>query len=485
MKIRRNRIFWTTASILLSRATADLPYNPASAYLPPNSADGPVYAFLPTSGSAAAFELASLNISSTVPSSSLPYTTLSSSLPFLDGVDGTAFTTAMDEEGSLLVYAGSCATGSAGSNVWVYNTSKANGKDSWTKRDVIAGSSVPTSRLSGANYLSSGIAFSSDGSSLDTTFYVFGGMCPTTATAGSTWTVAANYSNNMLSLAPPPQPAGPYDLEILSSRGPPIAEAGFTITGLQPTFTNATGAEQNRQQNFVLLGGHTQNAFINMSQVALFSLPEQTWSFIGVDSPDVPKSGLSRRSSAIIDSRSGHSAVLTPDGKKIIVFGGWVGDITTAASPQLLVLNLGTGYGGTGDWAWSIPEQTGTGLPSGTGIYGHAAVMLPGGVMMVTSGYSIPTSNAKAKRSGSSPSSTTYFFNTTSNTWLPHYTNPSSLTHPPHSTPEQVPQTGLSSSSKRAALASGISLGLLALIAACLVGVWYSRRLRARRDARE
>jgi hypothetical protein len=48
-----------------------------------------------------------------------------------------------------------------------------------------------------------------------------------------------------------------------------------------------------------------------------------------------------------------------------------------------VVLELGKGYGGDGDWAWSIPRQTGTGLAKGVGVYGHGAVMLPGAVMMV------------------------------------------------------------------------------------------------------
>lgn len=99
--------------------------------------------------------------------------------------------------------------------------------------------------------------------------------------------------------------------------------------------------------------------------------------------PEEPKTDLATRGKTTIDSRSGHTAILTPDGKSVVVFGGWVGDVTQSADPQLAVLELGQGYGGSGHWQWSVPSQTGPGLEAGTGIYGHGATMLPGDVMMV------------------------------------------------------------------------------------------------------
>jgi hypothetical protein len=110
-----------------------------------------------------------------------------------------------------------------------------------------------------------------------------------------------------------------------------------------PTYSNITG-NISVQQNFVLLGGHTQQAFINMSQVALFSLPEQSWAFLAIDQPgsDVTTE-LAVRTGQTVEPRSGHTAVMTEDGTKIIVFGGWVGDISTPATPQLAVLEVGQG----------------------------------------------------------------------------------------------------------------------------------------------
>lgn len=102
------------------------------------------------------------------------------------------------------------------------------------------------------------------------------------------------------------------------------------------------------------MGGHTQTAFINMSQVAIWSLPEESWSFVTVDSPGTANGNteLAVKSTVTqVDSRSGHTAVLTEDGASIVVLGGWVGDVSQKADPQLAVLHLGQGFGGKGDWS--------------------------------------------------------------------------------------------------------------------------------------
>ena len=283
----------------------------------------------------------------------------------------------------------------------------------------------------------------------------------------------------MLRLTPTSNTA--YTLDLTSSRGPPIAEAGFTITGLTPTYSNGSGI-MTQQQNFVLLGGHTQTAFINMSQVAIWSLPEESWSFVNVDSPSSssnPNTELTVKSTATsVDSRSGHTAVLTEDGTKIIVFGGWVGDVSQAADPQLAVLNLGTGFGGTGDWVWSVPSEQ----PSGTGMYGHGAVMLPGNVMMVLGGYNISTTGI-SKRDGNSGIQA-MFLNTTSMTWTSNYTNPSYVAAIASSAAKS--SSSAKSNSKKVGLGAGLGIGLAAVLAAVAVYIWYNRRMkRKREDARE
>lgn len=279
----------------------------------------------------------------------------------------------------------------------------------------------------------------------------------------------------MLKLSPSSSTA--YDLDLTSSRGSPIAEAGFTVTGLTPTYSNGSGV-MTQGQNFVLVGGHTQTAFINMSQVAIWSLPEESWSFQTVDSPSSsssPNTELAINSTVTsVDSRSGHTAVLTEDGSKIIVLGGWVGDITQAADPQLAVLNIGQGFGGNGDWAWSIPDEQ----PSGTGMYGHGATMLPGNVMIVLGGHNI-SSSTSGKRDTTSGTQV-MFLNTTSFTWISNYTNPAYVA----SSAKDASSSSLShSNAKTIGLGAGLGIGLAAILGAIIVFFCYSRRLKRKRTA--
>lgn len=425
-----------------------------------------------------------LNTSGTLNSANIPYTTVSNPLPFLDDDSDEAFTPVIDAQGNIMVYSGKCKNGTEGSTLW--NFAPANGTNgidgAWARMKLTDKGGIGVDDIQGANFLASGIAFSS-GTNQSSDMYIFGGMCPSEiSSAVDNWTQSANYSNVMLTIEVASSPStDTYSLGKSASRGPPIPEAGFTITPLEPTFSQSLESHhtQNQNQNFVLLGGHTQEAFINMSQVALFSLPEQTWSFIPVDSPsDTPKTDLTRDVSSV-EPRSGHTAVLTPDGRQLIVFGGWVGDVRTSANPQLAVLQLGEGYGGTGDWQWSIPVPVGIGPEDGVGIFGHGAVMLPGSVMMIAGGYLIPNSNnAKMKRGDPSLNPTTYFFNTTSSSWIP------SFTHPRATSEVQTP-SGSAAAAKKTGLEAGLTLGILALFILVLFYFWFTRRTKHRREARE
>ncbi|MCJ1368151.1 hypothetical protein MMC16_007292 [Acarospora aff. strigata] len=470
-------------ALLAVPAYGNLPYNPTRVLLSPNHAGELVYVLQPTSTSSSSFRLLSLNTTTTLHASSLPYKTISTSLSFLRGDDGKAFTPVIDDWGSICVYAGSCSDGARGAELWRFtqNNKTLNGDGDWTKETLSNSGLEVGGGLTGPNYLSSGISFSSSvgGGPNSSDVYVFGGMCPTTTTASSdVWTTSADYSNSMLKMttamvSSSASATTDYKLGITTGRGPPIAEAGFTITGLSPSFTNSTGGDQTRQQNFVLLGGHTQEAFINTSQVAIFSLPEESWSFRPVNSPNQTN----------IDPRSGHTAVLTPDGKKLLVYGGWVGDVGTPAEPQLVILEVGEGYGGDGDWRWSTLERTGSGLDNGAGVYGHGAVMLPGGVMMVVGGYSIPApSKFQMKRADQSLNNRNLFFNITSNAWIVSYTKPLASSTSLNSKNEGA---GYLTPSKKAGLGAGLGLGLAAIVGAGIVWFWYSRRLKRRLEARE
>ena len=469
---------------------ASFPYIPTRV-LPDPTDEGSFYILRSATSSESDAQLLALNVSAakSLDPASLPLSTLSSSLPFLTAGEDVAYTPAVDTRGNLLLYTGNCQEAGAESTFWLYKPTGGSSSLSgaWTQSKLSLDSSTDQIKLTGANYLSSGIAFSNTANSTSQ-MYVFGGMCPRSPrnSSDSVWTEDSDYSNSMLAIEPSLSSSENYQLGAASSRGPPIPEAGFTITPLEPTFSQSSDGNdtQHQNQNFVLLGGHTQTAFINMSQVALFSLPEQTWSFLPVDEPGgTPKTDLTARAAPTVDPRSGHTAVLTSDGKQIVIFGGWVGDVFTAAEPQLAILEIGDGYGGSGDWQWSIPGLSGTGPNESVGVYGHGAAMLPGGVMMITGGYTTAgSSSTKSKRAGSPWNTNNYFLNTTSKTWIASYTHPQS--HQSHRVLTGSDEDRLTTS-KRVGLGAGLTFGVLALIAVVIVYFWYSRRLKRRRDARE
>jgi hypothetical protein len=465
--------------LLLSIASAQMPYNPTR--ILHNGSH--LYLFQPSSSSSTQVSLSSIDISTHIDAAKPPSTTLYTTLPFLNNQRSLAFTPVIDDQGSLTVYTGNCSQGASGGQVWRFSPDPSDAKrgGSWLQEHVsVKGSSHVASM--GANYLNNGISFSSTvgGNDMSTRAYLFGGMCPFDTDDSNDWQMAANYSNLMVILEPSSKTGESltYQLDLSSSRGPPVPEAGFTMTGLTPTFANRGDGSQTQQRNFLLIGGHTSSAFINMSQIALFSLPEESWTFIAVEQPENPQTDLAIREAPTVDPRSGHTAVLTPDGQKIVVFGGWVGDTDTPAEPQLAILNIADGYGGNGDWRWTIPTSpSGAGIAADSGLYGHGAAMLPGGVMMISGGYSIPGSGARRRRESPSLSSEMYFFNITSNTWTTDYTPPEAS----HSAPNQT--APLSSLGQKAGLGIGIGMGLVFSLFAFYV--WYTKRLKKQRDIRE
>ncbi|KAF2183325.1 hypothetical protein K469DRAFT_710849 [Zopfia rhizophila CBS 207.26] len=462
---------------------AQIPYNPTRIL----QNDTLLYVFRPSPDSSSQFELGSMDLSSKVAASELPFTTLYPTLPFLDTKTGRAFTPLLDHGGNMTVYTGDCSKGASGAEVWTFTpkASEGNGNGSWKQEKVTYDQNGKHAPAIGSNYLNGGMSFSSivDGDALDTGAFLFGGMCPFQDEGEEYWQSAANYSNLMVTLEPSQdgEKAINYQIGVSSSRGPPIAEAGFTLTGLQSSFSNKSDGTQTQQQNFVLVGGHTSSAFINMSQVALFSLPQQSWSFLPVRQPDPQRTDIAVRTDVDeIEPRSGHTAVLTPDGQHIVLFGGWIGDIDTPADPQFAVLNLGEGYGGQGAWEWTVPTTSGSGLARGSGVYGHGAVMLPGGVMMVMGGYSISATSSRWRRAGPTASTQTFFLNITSNTWISDYSPP------PNAGDTSPKQTGpLTKSSQKAGLGVGLGIGMASVLGLMVFYIWYTRRLKKQREARE
>ncbi|KAL8928329.1 MAG: hypothetical protein Q9172_000921 [Xanthocarpia lactea] len=466
--------------------TANLPYKPFKALLSPTQ-DSILYVLRPPYPDSTSSQLLVLNTTGTLRPSALPFVTVTSQLPFVEDGTDVDYISAMDEIGRIYAYVGSCDGGVDHSDLWQFRPSHSNVSQGgeWTKIQVSRTNTGKT-ELDGANKLAAGIAFSP--SNTTAAMYVFGGMCPNTTIATSRdWTHTARYSNSMLALEPDGS-SDPkrYSLTVSSSRGPPIPEAGFTMTPLRPSFTRSddAGGSQQMAQNYVLLGGHTQAAFINMSQVALFALPEQSWSFLPVDLPlGEPKTELTIRDAPVVEPRSGHTAVLTADGKSIVVYGGWVGDINTAAHPQLAVLKLGEGYGGEANWKWDLPEQIATGTGPAGGMYGHGAVILPGDVMMLVGGYSIPgPGTPRSKRAVGLPSNKHYFFNMTSSTWIDQYTSPRAEIM---RSATAKPASQSTTAAKRAGLGAGLVFGVLALLAIVVLYFWYARRLKRKKDSHE
>lgn len=374
------------------------------------------------------------------------------------------------------MYTGNCSSTDQ-SQIWRLNTQgKETGLGSWIQQTLTQGKQSTGESLTGANYLASGIPFSSNVSSSakDGNFYFFGGMCPTSGATEDTWISSANYSNSTLAYSPAlSQTTIAYNEELVSTRNPPIAQAGHTMTGLLPTYSNRTDGSQTQQQNFVLLGGHTQKAFINMSQVALYSLPQEAWTYFPVLQP----SGDTQ-----VQPRSGHTATLSSDGTKMIVVGGWVGDVNTPATPQIAILNVGESYGGAGDWNWSIPSTPGFAGSTNTGIYGHGAMVLPGDVLLVVGGYTIPPPSASKWRRATTVSQTAnanaYFYNFTSNVWMTEYTAPVSS--------QGMSSSGaLSKTSQKAGLGVGLGIGAVAIVASLIFYFCYVRRQKRRNDARD
>lgn len=492
-----SRLLFLPSPLLLLIQTvsaAQLPYNPTT-ILTSTRNERVAYVFRPSSTSDPQAQLVSLDLTQQLNSSSLSLSTLYATLPFLNDNTAIPYTAFIDAGGNIAVFAGNCSSNNGGAQIWRLTAEALSegGSGNWTQDSLTQSQGSSTASLEGPNFLAAGIAFSSNvtAESTNTGFYVFGGMCPWQNATADTWTASADYSGNMLALTPDTNEANDtkYGISLITSRNAPISEAGHSISPLPPTYSNQSDGSQTQQQNFLLIGGHTQNAFLNMSQIALYSLPEETWAFFPVDQPSSNgKTDLAvRQNTAQVESRSGHTAVLSADGKSVVVLGGWVGDVNTPATPQLAVLSVGEGYGGTGAWSWNIPSPTGSGLASGSGIYGHGAALLPGNVMLVLGGYNIPAPSSKFRfRSRSTNSETlnnqAYFYNITSNSWLTDYT----AAAPGDDNGVALESKGpLSTTAEKAGLGTGLAVGGIAAVVLLIFYISYTRRLKRKREVRE
>lgn len=453
-------------SLLVATLSAsNLPYNPTVFLVSPQNSSV-AYIFRPASTTSQQFQLNRLDLTKTISSSNTPYDVIQAKLPFLDDSKPTPFTVAIDGNGLIIALAGNCSASQNVSRVWTLDTGGTAGRvaSSWTQLSSSSNLKVIP------EYLSSAITFpsSTTGATNDFKTYIFGGMCPNGNSTTNTWTSSAQYSNAISKLG---LSGNQFNVASISPRNPPVAQAGQTLTPLTPMFSNRTDGTQTSQQNFILLGGHTGAAFLNLSQAALFSLPQETWTYLSI-SAFLGKSGGSS-----IQPRSGHTATLSSDGKQIVVFGGWIGDISTPATPQMVVLDVADGYGGSGNWAWSFPTPLGSAPQPSSGLYGHGTLMLPGNVMLITGGYSISPGFGTRKRDFSQqPNTKTYLYNITSSSWISDYNAPTG------DTSEQKSRT---STSQKVGIGIGVTVAVIIVIGLFIFYLWHRRRMRWQLEARE
>ncbi|KOS41417.1 hypothetical protein ACN38_g7747 [Penicillium nordicum] len=470
MKHRKPKAFLLALLALVDPSTA-IPYTPSSIFLSPQHNDSLAYILRPSSTGQT--EFVSLNLSTSIDAENLSYQTLLKSTPFNSSDQNSSFVAAINEQGLITVYSGNCHSASDNPVLWQFhpNSKSSIGNGTWDRLPVIT-----SDAKTAPNYLTAAFTYSTSHHKDESSMYAFGGMCPFANSTDETWVSAANYSQSTVVLGPSPYYNTKFTAATTGERAPPVAEAGMAVVPLQPTYAaGSTG----KQQDFLFLGGHTKQAFLNMSQLAIFSLPQQSWSFVSATSNSTPKTELTARDMVSIEPRSGHTAVLSEDGNRVFVFGGWVGDMSVPAEPQFAVLELAEGFGGATEWIWTAPSFEGLGIGKGAGIFGHGAAMLPGGVMMISGGYNIPKPSSKRASATAQSNSRVYLYNVTSSSWVTSYRNPAA------SSSNASSNSGKLSSSQKAGLGVGLGIGCPAVAAIILCGWNYyrKRRVKGKRDS--
>ncbi|RFU77491.1 hypothetical protein TARUN_4705 [Trichoderma arundinaceum] len=482
-----SRLVWAAALLLgapLAAAAHSFPYVPTQILTPDacfnqSACHGPDVAYIFTQDSSDEVLFLSLNISNVV-GPDVQLDAVTPSLPFLGGAnpENTAFGAVRTKEGAVLVYAGECDQGPG--NVWTYGEGAASGgsgSTAWLKQATTSGKSQKSTSSRGPYFLGGTIAFSATLAPLldEPTIYSYGGMCATPSDNSTGWQADANYTTSMMTLIPADNSPSSrsYAQGTASGSGPKTPIAGFSLTALPSSMSNNSGTVT-QQASYVVIGGHTRQAFINMSTAAVWNLPEESWSYVNVQQPADNEDG--------IDSRSGHTAILSADGSSIVVLGGWVGDVTNAAVPQLAVLEMSQAYS---SWRWTIPKQQ----PDfgDTGIYGHGAAILPGNVMMVYGGWQIGDSDSSSKvKRQSGVTLSPQFLNLTDMSWSTSYSNPTAV-EGAGTSPNSTPGTAANSTKARTlglGLGFGIGGGAAAFILG-IIGFFCWRKRQRRRAARE
>ncbi|KAG0158820.1 hypothetical protein PDIDSM_6340 [Penicillium digitatum] len=470
MKHRKVKVFLLALLALVSTSTA-IPYTPSSIFLSSQHNDSLAYILRPSSTGQT--EFVSLNLSSSIDVENLSFQTLLKSTPFYSSDQNASFVAAINEQGLITVYSGNCHCASDNPVLWQFhpNSKSSIGNGTWDRLPVITSDATTA-----ANYLAAGFTYSASKQEDESSMYAFGGMCPFANSTDETWVSAANYSQSTVVLGPSPYYNTKFTAATVGKRAPPIAEAGMAVVPLQPAYA---ADSMGKEQEFLFIGGHTSQAFLNMSQLAFSSLPQQSWSFVSVISNSTSKTQLTIPDTVSIEPRSGHTAALSEDGNKVFWFGGWVGDMTVPAEPQFAVLELAEGFDGATEWIWTALSFEGSGIAKGAGIFGHGAAMLPGGVMMISGGYNIPKPSSKRASATAQSNARVYLYNTTASSWVTSYRHPAASSSNASSSSRKL------SSSQKAGLGVGLGVGCPAVMAIILWGWNYhrKRRVKVKRDS--
>jgi len=255
----------------------------------------------------------------------------------------------------------------------------------------------------------------------------------------------------------------------------PTAESNFALTRVKVG---------NKSSQILIIGGAsgTQNTFVQMSQLALFDMDSQSWTFVTANT-------LAGQNPP--DSRIGHTAVTTSGGK-VIVYGGTVGPSNRAAVPQLVVLDTSST-----PFQWSTPTVRGdSSLTPGAGLTGHSAIITDGDTMILAFGQD---GNGNFNRE-------MYFLDTNKMEWIESYTpaptslsspdSPSTATNPAagpkYGGTHAEPTSGTSSSSqddsssssmsktRTIAISTTIPLTIFAIASAAVIIIFLRKRRNAR-----
>ncbi|KAJ6257212.1 hypothetical protein Dda_8099 [Drechslerella dactyloides] len=255
-------------------------------------------------------------------------------------------------------------------------------------------------------------------------------------------------------------------VDIAISKNPPIPEAGFSMTPLSfANASNSNGMTTAETGRMLILGGYTSlSRFVGFGQLAIYSLAREAWTFV---SATVKQPGVT--------PRAGHSAVLDASGRRVVLFGGWVGNITRPAVPQLLSLKVG-GSLDDDEWEWTgvntTEEMPGVG-PGDLSLWGHAATLLEGNIMLITSGFEVTNFDRAGEQT---VNERTFYLNLTSDTWISSYSFP----------PELLARTAVEETKRQnrreIAILAGVFGGVIVLVALLTALFWYAKRKEAYAD---